>query len=103
MARKTTNPVGIEYTNDDKRIEYKDADGNMYLKKSRFAYIALALMFGCFGAHNFYAGYTGRAVIQLLCFIPGVIFVIPTLIAMVWVIVEMFVVKKDANGVPFTG
>lgn len=64
-----------------------------YKQKSRSTYTFLALIWGDFGLHNFYAGYKGRGAIQLLfCWS-----IIPLFVA--WI--EMFTVKKDANGVPF--
>ena len=41
--------------------------GNTVMEpKSRLVYIILAIFLGGFGVHNFYAGYTKNAVIQLL-------------------------------------
>ncbi len=67
--------------------------------KSRLAYILLGLFLGGFGIHNFYAGYDGEGIAQLLitllsCGFGGVIVVI-------WVIIEICTVTKDVNGVPF--
>jgi TM2 domain-containing membrane protein YozV len=66
--------------------------------KDRVAYVLLAVLIG-FGVHNFYAGYTNRALIQLLVSILtcgiGWIFM------WIWGIVEACTVTKDANGVRF--
>lgn len=68
--------------------------------KERIAYMLLAIFLGCFGVHNFYAGYTGRGAAQLcitifslglLCFVPAI-----------WALIEAFTVMKDAHGIPFT-
>lgn len=68
--------------------------------KERMAYMILAIFLGCFGVHNFYAGYTGRGAAQLcitilslglLCFVPAI-----------WALIEAFTVMKDAHGIPFT-
>lgn len=39
--------------------------------KSKILAGLLALFFGCFGVHNFYLGYTGKAVTQLVLTIVG--------------------------------
>ncbi len=68
------------------------------LGKSRVTYILLALFLGGLGVHNFYAGYTGKAVTQLLLNIFLFwTFVVPIAIA-IWVIVEAITVEVDANG-----
>lgn len=65
--------------------------------KSRLAYILLALFLGTI--HNFYAGYTGKGVTQLLITVLslGVL----SLISWIWAIIDICVVSKDAKGVPF--
>ena len=70
-------------------------------QKSRIAYILLALFLGGLGIHNFYAGYTGKAVAQLLITLLLFWLIVPILIVWIWVIVEICTVTKDANGVPF--
>lgn len=58
-------------------------------------YILFAILFGCFGVHNFYIGKTKRATIQLLltlcsCFILS----IPVSI---WAMVEAFNYEEEIN------
>ncbi|MBQ9337436.1 MAG: TM2 domain-containing protein [Lentisphaeria bacterium] len=69
-------------------------------QKSRLAYILLAIFLGGFGVHNFYAGYTQKAVIQLLLTLllgwTGVV----ALAVLVWIIIDIIKVTSDANGVP---
>lgn len=67
--------------------------------KSLIAYILLGVFLGCLGAHNFYAGYTGKATAQLLITILscGVAFWIP----LIWAWYEISTVNQDAKGVPF--
>lgn len=73
------------------------ADGS----KDRIAYILLGIFLGVLGVHNFFAGYTGRGIAQLLITIfTGWLFV-PLLIVWIWVIVEVCTVTKDAQGTPF--
>ena len=70
--------------------------------KSRLAYILLALFLGGFGIHNFYAGYTQKAVIQLLLTLllgwTGIV----ALCVLIWVIIDIIKVTADSNGVPMT-
>ncbi len=67
--------------------------------KSRTTYILLAVFFGCFGSHNFYAGYIGRGIAQLLISILT-LFVL-SIIPWLWAVIEAFVVTQDAQGTPF--
>ena len=61
-------------------------------QKSRTVYQILALLLGHLGIHNFYAGYVVRGIIQLLLCWTG--------ISAIWALIEVFVVSKDAKGVP---
>ncbi len=69
--------------------------------KSRLAYILLALFLGGFGIHNFYAGYTGKGVAQLVLTLLGFVVGVTFLVVLVWVLIEICTVTKDAQGVPF--
>ena len=69
--------------------------------KSRVAYILLAFFLGGLGVHNFYAGYVGKGVAQLLLVLFLGFLIIPLLAVFIWCIVEMITVTKDAKGVPF--
>jgi len=67
--------------------------------KDRIAYVLLAVFLGNLGIHNFYAGYTSRAVTQLLiclltCGIGGIA-------TWIWAIIEAVTVEQDAAGVRF--
>ena len=66
--------------------------------KSRTAYVLLAFFLGVYGIHNFYAGYTQKAVIQLLLTVCSCWTL--SLIVFIWNIVEMCTVETDANGAP---
>jgi TM2 domain-containing membrane protein YozV len=74
----------------------------MYSGKSRVAYILLGLFLGGLGIHNFYAGYAGRGVAQLLLnlFLFWTLLV-PVAVG-VWVILQIIVVDRDSNGVRFS-
>ncbi len=67
--------------------------------KSRLAYILLAVLLGSLGIHNFYAGYTGKGIAQLL--ITLVSLGALSIVSWIWAIVEVCTVTQDANGVPF--
>ncbi len=69
--------------------------------KERLTYILLGIFLGGLGVHNFYAGYTGRAVTQLILTLFFFWLIIPIVVVSIWVIIELIVVTRDANGVPF--
>lgn len=67
-----------------------------YQPKSRTMYILLGVFLGGWGIHNFYAGYTNTAIIQIAitlftCGFGG----------WIWAIIDVCTVTVDANGVPF--
>ena len=67
--------------------------------KDRVAYVLLAVFLGGIGIHNFYAGFTKRAIIQLLVSILscGILW----FFMWIWAIIEACTVTQDANGVRF--
>ena len=71
--------------------------GFFIMPKSRLAYILLGIFLGSFGIHNFYAGYTNKAVIQLL--ITLVSCTTLSWVSFIWAIVDIVTVTTDANGV----
>ena len=69
--------------------------------KSRGIYILLALFFlGMLGAHNFYAGRYLRGALQLLCTCILGWFVVGLVITFIWVLIDLFTVTEDGDGVP---
>jgi len=67
--------------------------------KSRTAFVLLGIFLGALGIHNFYAGYTGKAVGQLCltiltCFYGGII-------SWIWAVVEICIVEQDSTGLRF--
>lgn len=68
--------------------------------KSRLAYILLGLFLGGLGVHNFYAGYNGKGIAQLLMSILSFGVLMP--VVCIWVIVEIITVTKDVKGIPFS-
>lgn len=71
------------------------------IQKSRTAYILLGIFLGGLGIHNFYAGYSGKGIAQLLISILIGWLIIPLIAVWIWVIVEICTVNADAQGVPF--
>ena len=73
-------------------------------RKSGVAYALLAWFLGIFGAHNFYAGYTKRAIIQLLITLFSWIFLfVPVIFVQIWALADMCLINKDAAGEAFRG
>jgi hypothetical protein len=68
-------------------------------RRSRLTYILLGVLLGAFGGHNFYAGYTKRAVIQLLITLLSCFF--GAVISWIWAIVEVCIVTEDDDGIAF--
>lgn len=67
--------------------------------KKRTAYIVLGIFLGWVGAHNFYAGYTGRAVGQLCLTVLTLSYL--GIVSWIWAIVEICIVDKDSTGLQF--
>jgi TM2 domain-containing membrane protein YozV len=68
--------------------------------KSRTTYIVLGIFLGAFGVHNFYAGYTGRAVGQLC--LTALTLGYLGIVSWVWAIIEICIVEKDSTGLNFS-
>jgi TM2 domain-containing membrane protein YozV len=68
--------------------------------KSRTSYIVLGVFLGWLGIHNFYAGYTGRAVGQLCLTVLTLGFLF--MVSWIWAIVEICIVEKDSTGLVFS-
>lgn len=69
--------------------------------KSKVAAGILGIFLGCFGAHNFYLGYTGKAVGQLLITLLSCFILSP--ISAIWGLIEGILIlcgniDKDASG-----
>ena len=67
--------------------------------KSRMAFILLGALLGSLGIHNFYAGYTGKGVAQLL--ISILTCGLGSIASWIWALVEVCTVQVDASGRPF--
>jgi TM2 domain-containing membrane protein YozV len=71
-----------------------------HVPRNRTTYIVLGVFLGMFGAHNFYAGYTGRAVGQLCLSVLTVFYL--AIVSWIWAIVEICVVDRDSAGIQFS-
>ena len=69
--------------------------------KSRFTYCILALFFGTLGVHNFYAGYNGRGIAQLLLTMSFLTAEAPEAVGVIfiWGIIEMIITNRDSDGI----
>lgn len=81
--------------------------------KSKMVAGLLGIFLGCFGVHNFYLGYTGKAVTQLVLTIVGIvlscIFIGAFIVLGVWIwaLIEGVMIltgsiSQDAQGNPLT-
>ena len=83
-----------------------DAYGTQYSDKSYIAAALLAFFLGAFGAHNFYLGYTRKAVIQLAMGLMTIFTLGLSGIAVgIWAFVEFILlltgsISTDGNGRP---
>ena len=68
--------------------------------KSRTSYIVLGVFLGALGIHNFYAGYTGRAVGQLCLTVLTLGYL--GIVSWIWAIIEICIVEKDSTGLRFS-
>ncbi|OKY90610.1 MAG: hypothetical protein BHV58_05005, partial [Bifidobacteriales bacterium 56_10] len=62
--------------------------GYGYAQKSKIVAGLLGLFLGGLGVHNFYLGYTGKAVAQLLLTLIGWIILIGPIISGIWALIE---------------
>jgi len=68
------------------------------IPKKRTTFIVLGIFLGSLGIHNFYAGYKGKAVAQLLISVLSVF--ILAIASQIWAIIDVITVTKDSQGVP---
>lgn len=67
--------------------------------KNRSTFILLGALLGPFGAHNFYAGYYGKAVGQLCLTVFTLGF--GGIMTWVWAVIEVCTIDRDKSGIPF--
>lgn len=68
-------------------------------QKNRTTYIVLGTFLGALGIHNFYGGYTGRAVGQLCLSVLTLGYL--AIVSWIWAIIEICLVTKDSAGLDF--
>lgn len=83
--------------NDSRKVEY-NRDPNA---KSKIVAGILGILLGCFGVHNFYLGYTSKAIAQLLITLLSCFFLSP--ISAIWGLIEGILIltgsiDQDADG-----
>ena len=67
--------------------------------KSKLAAGLLGIFLGALGVHNFYLGYTGKAVAQLLLTLVGwVLFGLGPVVAWVWGLIESILILCSTYG-----
>lgn len=79
-----------------------------YEQKSKIAAGLLGLLFGGLGIHNFYLGYTGRAVAQLIMWLVTIVscgFLPLAIATWIWSLIESIMIfcgsiKVDGHGIP---
>lgn len=81
-------------------ISARPAAVPLHPPKSRTAFIVLGIFLGAFGAHNFYAGYTGKAVGQLCLTILSFFYL--SVASWIWAVIEICITEKDSTGIKFS-
>lgn len=85
-------------------LKGKTVVSNNGQQKSKIAAGLLGIFLGCFGVHNFYLGYTGKAIAQLLLTLIGWIACLSgPAIAWIWGLIEGILIltgsiNTDAEG-----
>lgn len=69
-----------------------------YAQKSKIVAGLLGLFLGGLGVHNFYLGYTGKAVAQLLLTLIGWIILIGPIISGIWALIESVLILCSSYG-----
>lgn len=70
----------------------------IYAQKSKIVAGLLGLFLGTLGVHNFYLGYTGKAVAQLLLTLIGWIILIGPIISGIWALIEAVLILCSSYG-----
>jgi hypothetical protein len=68
--------------------------------RSRTTFIVLGIFLGMLGVHNFYAGYTAKAVGQLCLSVLTLGYL--AIASWIWAIIEICIVEKDSAGIQFS-
>ncbi|MEO6802494.1 MAG: NINE protein [Granulicella sp.] len=97
MAMQPYSQQGYGWAGVPAVAPYAYGYGGYVQPKSRVAFVLLAVFLGSFGAHNFYAGYTKKAVIQLCVTVCTCFWA--SIVTWIWAIVEACTVMRDDDGV----
>jgi hypothetical protein len=73
--------------------------GTDFEGKKRTTFIILGVLLGPVGAHNFYAGYRGKAVTQLCITLLTLGFGSP--MTWIWALIDVWTVDRDSKGIKF--
>ncbi len=84
---------------------FDPVSGKPWSSKSKVTAGLLQFFLGGFGAGRFYTGHVGLAIAQVLClWIGTLLFVIPGVIAAIWIFIDSLVLifgnPRDAAGLP---
>lgn len=82
-------------------MEGQVVNNNASQPKSKIAAGLLGIFLGCFGVHNFYLGYTGKAVAQLLITILSCF--ILSFVSAVWGLIEGILILTGSINVDAEG
>lgn len=99
-------PVCGVATDNQNQTDYQNHTVNGEKQKSKIAAGILGILLGVFGIHNFYLGYTSKAITQLLLGTVGVILCgLGPVASGIWGLVEGIQIltgsiDRDGNGVP---
>jgi TM2 domain-containing membrane protein YozV len=67
--------------------------------KNRMTFIVLGVLLGAVGAHNFYAGYRGKATAQLCISVFTLGLGSP--MSWIWAVIDVSTVDRDSQGIKF--
>jgi hypothetical protein len=68
--------------------------------KDRTVFVLLGVLLGAFGAHNFYAGYKGRASAQLAITLCTLF--LGSVVSWIWALVEVCTIDRDSRNILMT-
>lgn len=100
LSPNTRSPHTISHqpTRSRPTIRRQQQPGYGYAQKSKIVAGLLGLFLGTLGVHNFYLGYTGKAVAQLLLTLIGWIILIGPIISGIWALIEAVLILCSSYG-----
>ncbi len=101
LSPNTRSPHTISHQPTRSRPIYQATQqqpGYGYAQKSKIVAGLLGLFLGTLGVHNFYLGYTGKAVAQLLLTLIGWIILIGPIISGIWALIEAVLILCSSYG-----